>query len=152
MPGGTGAWGPSAARLTWSISCPPYSSREESHHSGLAPGAAGTASGAPVLSIQPVRRPGHQAASQGDPLRLPAGHLPGPVPLQAVEAEPGKPLAGLPYRLGPPGAGQQQRERHVLLRGQLGDELAELEHEPELVPAQRGARVLLHGVEPLAAE
>ena len=48
----------------------------------------------------------------------------------------------------PADAAEQQRQRDVLRGGQLGDELAELEHEAEAVPAQAAALGLGHGVDP----
>jgi hypothetical protein len=97
-------------------------------------------------------RAGDQAPGQRDPLRLPAGQLPGPAVLQAVQAQPGEPVSRLGHRRSPPGTGQQQRQRDVLLGGQLGDELTGLEHEPEPVPAQLAAPVISQGVQPLPAE
>ena len=45
----------------------------------------------------------------------------------------------------------EQGQGDVLFRGQLGDQLAGLEHEPEPVPAQRAAPVVAQGVQPLPA-
>jgi hypothetical protein len=83
---------------------------------------------------------------------LPAGQLPGPAALEPVQAERGKPLPGRRHRRAAAGAGQQQGQRDVLFRGQLGHQLAGLEHEPEPVPAQRAAPVIAQGVQPLPAE
>ena len=97
-------------------------------------------------------RAGDQAAGQRDALRLPAGQLPGPAALKPVQAERAEPSPGRRHRRAAAGAGQQQRQRDVLFRGQLGDQLAGLEHEPEPVPAQRAAPVVAQGVQPLPAE
>ena len=91
--------------------------------------------------------PGYQAPSQGDPLGLAARQLPGSAPLQPVEAERLEPGSGLVERLGSASSTEQQGEGHVFFRRQLGDKLAELEHEPEVVPAQAAARLLAHGVD-----
>ncbi len=97
-------------------------------------------------------RPGDQAAGQRDALRLPAGQLPGPAAPKPVQAERAEPLPGRRHRRGAAGAGQQQGQGDVLLRGQLGHQLTGLEHEPEPVPAQRAALVVAQGVQPLPAE
>ena len=71
---------------------------------------------------------------------------------QPSSSEPVEPARGLGERLGAADAAEQQRQRDVLLGGQLGNELAELEHEAESVPAQRAALGLAHRVEALAGE
>ena len=94
-----------------------------------------------------------QAAGQRDPLGLAAGQLAGAAVLQPVQAEPLEPRPGLGQRRGSRRrAAQQQRQRDVLLGGQLGDELAELEDEPEPVAAQGAAPVLAQGVDPPPGE
>ena len=84
--------------------------------------------------------------------RLPAGQLAGPAVPQPVQAEPLEPDGGLPECGGTAGTAEQQRQCDVLRGGQLGDELAELEDEPEPVPAQRAALRLGHGVDPATVE
>jgi len=96
--------------------------------------------------------PGDQAAGQRDPLGLAAGQLPGPALLQPVQAQPSEPRPGIGQRRCPARAVQQQRQGDILLGGQLGDELAELEHEPEPVPPQRAALGLAHRVHPAAVK
>jgi hypothetical protein len=99
-----------------------------------------------VLAGERVERPGRlvgeqhlgsgdQGAGQGDALCLPAGEFAGSAPLETVQAEPPEPRAGLGQRARPAGLGEQQRQGDVLLGGQLGDELTELEDEAEVIPA-----------------
>jgi hypothetical protein len=57
-----------------------------------------------------------------------------------AELQPLEPAARPPLGFAAPGAGEAQRQRDVLEAGQLGHELAELEHEAELRAAQRAAR------------
>jgi hypothetical protein len=93
-----------------------------------------------------------EAAGQRDALRLSTRQLTRPAALEPVEAERAEPLPCRRHRRAAPGAGQQQRKGHVLFGGELGDELAGLEHEPEPVPAQRAAPVVAQGVQPLPAK
>ena len=111
-------------------------------------------SSAPVgSSANSTSRPGDQAAGQRDPLGLPAGQLAGAAPLQPVEAEPWRTRRrASAQRRRPADAVEQQRQGDVLLGGQLGHELAELEHEAEPVAAQRAARGLAERVDPAAVE
>ena len=65
-------------------------------------------------------------------LGLAARHLAGAAALEAVEAEPREPRPrDVARRSAPRLAVEEQRQRHVLDRRQLRDELAELEHEAE---------------------
>jgi ABC-type transport system involved in cytochrome c biogenesis ATPase subunit len=91
----------------------------------------------------------HLSGGQQQRLCLAAGQLTGPAPFQAVEAEPGKPGPGLGERGRPAPSAQQQRQGDVLLRGQLGDELTELEDKAELIAAQLAALGLGAGVQAL---
>ena len=95
---------------------------------------------------------GDQAAGQCDPLGLPTGQLPGPPLLETVQPKPAEPRPGLLQGRSAAGAPEQERQGDVLLGGQFGNELTELEHEPEPVPAQRGAPGLAHRVDPAAVK
>ena len=70
-----------------------------------------------------------------------------PSEVEAVEPRPGA-VHGHP----PADAIEQQRQRNVLHCGQLGDELAELEHEPEPGSSQRAPLGVTHRVEALPGE
>ena len=87
-----------------------------------------------------------------DALGLAAGHLAGAVALHALEVEPFEPAPRLTEGLVTVHATEQQRQGDVLLGGQLGHELAELEDEAEAITPQPGALPLPHGVEALAVE
>ena len=71
---------------------------------------------------------------------------------QAVELEPFEPGPRAAQGLFAAGAAEQERQRDVLLSGELGDELAELEDEAEAISAQPGALLFAHRVESLAVE
>ena len=77
---------------------------------------------------------GHEATGQGDALGLAARHLSRSVPLHAVETEALEPRPRLGERLGAAHPAQEQGKCDVLLGPQLGDELAELEDEAEVIP------------------
>src|SRR6266511_1037559 len=91
-------------------------------------------------------------AGQSAALSLPAGPLPGATPPEPFEVELVEPPSGLVQRLRPTGAAEQQRQGDVLLRGQLGDQLTELEHEPEMLSAQGASLLLAEGVNTLTSE
>ena len=84
-------------------------------------------------------RPGDQRAGHRDALALTAGDLAGPLARDPSDLQPLQPFPGARARPPAPGAGQPQRQGHVLQAGQLGDELAELEDEAEVGAAQRAA-------------
>ena len=87
---------------------------------------------------------GDEAAGERDALRLAAGQLARPALLEPVQAEALRTSPAPRQRLGAAGAAEQQRQRDVLLGGQLGNELAELEDETEPVAAQRAALGFAH--------
>ena len=95
--------------------------------------------GARRLVGEDDRGTGDQRPRDRDPLRLPAGQLPGPSALHAGEPErpqpPSRQIGGLPPR----GAQEHRRQGHVLDRGQLREQLAELEHEAVVLAAQERA-------------
>ena len=95
---------------------------------------------------------GDETARQRDALGLAAGHLAGAVALHAFEVEPFEPAPRLAEGLVTVRATEQERQRDVLLGGQLGHELAELEDEAEAITPQPGALRLPHRVEALAVE
>src|ERR1019366_10748350 len=95
---------------------------------------------------------GNETARQRDALRLAAGHLAGAVALHAFEVELFEPAPRFTEGLVAARATEQQRQRDVLLGGQLRHELAELEHKAEAITPQPGALGLSHGVEALAVE
>ncbi len=110
-----------------------------------------------VLAGERVQRPrrlvrkedlgaGDQAASQRHPLGLPTGELAGASASSPSEAQLRQPAPRLPQGLGPPDTAEQQRQGHILLRRQFGNELTELEHETEVIPSQRTALLLAQGV------
>ena len=82
---------------------------------------------------------GDEAARQRDALRLAAGHLAGAVALHTLEVEPFEPAPRFMEGLVTVRATEQQRQRDVLLGGQLGHELAELEDEAEAITPQSGS-------------
>src|SRR5256885_9855101 len=67
-------------------------------------------------------------------------------------SEPLQPGSSLAQRRGTPDPAEQERQRHVLLRGQLRHELAGLEHETEPLPTQRTALRLAHRVDATRSE
>ena len=111
-----------------------------------------------LLAGQRVERPGwlvgedhlgRQGERPGDrdALRLAAGQLAGPPAALVADAELVQPgVGGLVGHLAL-GPVEQQRQRHVVGGGELGHELAELEHEAERGAAQLGALGLAHRVE-----
>ena len=96
-----------------------------------------------------VRR---QRAGYRDSLRLPAGHVGGAAISQIGNTDLRQDLVGLRQRGATPGAGEQQRQRHVLAGRELRDQLAVLEDETELAQAQVGALRIGHFGEVLARE
>ncbi|OLT30835.1 hypothetical protein BJF79_38150 [Actinomadura sp. CNU-125] len=94
-------------------------------------------------------RTGRERAGDRDALRLPARQLAGTAALQPGEAERAEPLAGRPHRLPARRPVQHQRERDVLVRGQFGEQLAELEDEPEAGAAQDAAAAFAQRVDAL---
>jgi hypothetical protein len=72
--------------------------------------------------------------------------------LEPGEVEPAEPGAGLGDRRLARHAAQEQGERDVFLGRQLGHQLTELEHEPEVVAAQLAARGLAERVDPPTVE
>jgi hypothetical protein len=93
------------------------------------------------------QRPRHR-----HPLALTARQLARAAALEPPEPEALEPRGRLAESPGPRPPGQQQRQGHVLDRRQLGDELAELEHEPEAPPAQLGAGAVAHPVDAVPVE
>ncbi len=85
-------------------------------------------------------------------LGLTAGHLTGPTALQPVETEPREPRRGQLFGRPATHPVEEERQGDVLDRRELGDELAELEHEPERRPAQSTALGVAHRVDPGALE
>ena len=96
-------------------------------------------------------RLGDQRPGDGAALLLAAGHLARPGVGDVGDAEPVEPRQRRRPRLSPPRAGEQQRQCDVLRRGQLGDQLSELEQHPELGAPQPGPHPLRPGVEPVLA-
>src|ERR1019366_6210837 len=95
---------------------------------------------------------GNETARQRDALRLAAGHLAGAVALHAFEVELFEPAPRFTEGLVAARATEQQRQRDVLLGGQLRHDLAELEHKAEAISPQPGTLRLPHRVDALAVE
>ncbi len=72
--------------------------------------------------------------------------------LHTLEVEASEPAPRFPEGLVTVRATEQQRECDVLLGGQLGHELAELEDETEAITPQPGAFRLSHHIELLTVE
>src|SRR6478752_1038051 len=79
---------------------------------------------------------GDQRPCQRDSLALTAAHLTGPQFRLPPDTEALQPLPRLLLRRTATHTGEQQRHRHVVERGELGDELPELEHHPEVAATQ----------------
>jgi hypothetical protein len=82
-------------------------------------------------------------------LRLSTGELTGQRGRQLANVQTFEPGTGRGVGCRPVMAFQQQRKRHVLLYGQLRNELPELQHDAELAAAQPGARRLGEVIEAL---
>ena len=95
---------------------------------------------------------GGKRATDRDTLGLAARELAGAVGAGTVEAEVRQDLACAAQGLRFGRARQHEGHRDVLLRGQLGQELAVLEHEAEATQAQVGEHPLRHGRHLLAVE
>ena len=72
---------------------------------------------------------GHQRPGQRHPLRLSAGQFSGAPAFQALEPETPEPVHGPLVSLFPAHPVEQERQGDVVCGAQLGDKLAELEHE-----------------------
>jgi hypothetical protein len=105
----------------------------------LRPGGGVEVAGGLVGQDEP--RPQRQGPGDRHALLLAAGELGGVVVGAVGEPHGRKELAGPVERAGP--AGQLQRHRHVLERGERGDQVVGLEHEADAVPAQARQRVLV---------
>ena len=90
--------------------------------------------------------PGDGDHRPGDrhPLRLAAGQLPGPSPLEPLEPQDREQRRRLGHRGGPRPSRQHQRHRDVLDGRQLRQQVARLEHEPEVLAPQRAALPVGH--------
>ena len=91
------------------------------------------------------RRIGGERAPDRDALGLAARELAGAVGAGAVESEVRQDLVCASDGLRFGRAREHEGHRDVLLRGQLGQELAVLEHEAEAAQAQVGEHPLRHG-------
>lgn len=86
------------------------------------------------------RGPRHHGSGDGDALLLPAGQLARPVPEAITEPErdEGPPDVGHGHLV----AGEAQRQRYVLLRGQRAEQVEALEHEADVLAPHQGELTL----------
>ena len=130
-----------ACRASWVTSTPaaPASTRARSSRRTASPVCE---SSAPVgSSASTSRRCADERPGDRDPLLLPAGHLVG----EAVGVRRSSSTSARAASAGAPGlahadAVQLQRQRHVLGRGEAGQQVEVLEHVADPAPAQRGER------------
>lgn len=80
-----------------------------------------------------------QGAGNGDALCLTTGHVAGTPTPHVAEPQLSESFVSSGERPSSGGAGEHQRQRDVLARRELGDELTVLKDEPELVQPQVGA-------------
>ena len=107
--------------------------------------AGGLVEGPRGLIREDHRGIGGERAADRDALGLAARELAGAVGAGAVEAEVRQDLACASDCLRFGRAREHEGHRDVLLRGQLGQELAVLKHEAEAAQAQVGEHALRHG-------
>jgi hypothetical protein len=81
-----------------------------------------------------------------------ARQLARPAVFQAFQLQPREPLLGFLQGLLAADAAEQQRQRYVFLRGELGNQLSELEYEAERVTPDCAAGRFVLGVQPVAGE
>jgi len=113
-------------------------------------GGGGGVEGAGGLVAEDHVGAGDEGAGDGDPLLLAAGELGGPPGALVGEADLAEDLGGA----APVGAapGEPQREQHVLLDGERGQQVEGLEDEAEAAAAQFGELVLAEACDLGAAE
>ncbi len=90
---------------------------------------------------------GDHRSCQRDPLRLTARQLPGATSRELRQPDLVEPRARSVQRLAPTHSGEEQRQRDVLDRAELGHELTELEDEAELLAPELGTRPFGEGVD-----
>ena len=87
----------------------------------------------------------HERAGDGDALLLAAGELRRPVVGPVAEPERFEQGAGAGRRLRERPAADQRRHRHVFERAELGQQVVELEDEPDRAVAEVGERLVVLG-------